>query len=123
MGEGTDPQGEAMAGEQAAANEPGGAPAGPAGLDTCMEFHEKLAECSTAHGTGQFGASAEAEILKSAPDSCRAVLEDRDNPVAAHVFELWARCAGLPCAEVEECFQSGMLRISAPPGPYPPLNH
>ena len=125
-----DVEGSEQRSDPAAASGQSGEPPGestapqPASVPTsegdCMEFHAKMIECEKAGAAGGIGPSEEARMRASAEAGCRSAIEDSDNPVTRYVLELWARCAELPCAEVEACVQSGMTELSAPPGPYQP---
>lgn len=106
------------AAESSAASEQPDPPSVPTSEADCMEFQLKMIECGKA--AGGLGPSEKAAMRSSAETGCRAAIEDRQNPVTAHVLRLWARCASLPCAEAEECFRGGLTELSAPPGPYLP---
>jgi hypothetical protein len=93
---------------------------GPAAEDDCMAFHVKMIECLEAEGGSDLGASEEAEMRRAAQDGCRDAYADRGNPVTGYIIELWSKCRQLSCAEIEGCFLSGMMTLSAPPGPYVP---
>jgi hypothetical protein len=105
-------------GPAAASGEQG--PAESAAIPTdegdCVEYHLKVLECST----GGQGLSEKAVTRQSIEQGCLTAIEDRDNPVAAFVLGLWARCKELPCPDLEACFESGMAELAAPPGPYLP---
>lgn len=88
---------------------------GPDAGDDCMAFHVKMVECEKA--AGEVGASEEAEMRGAARDGCPDAYADRDNPVTSYIIELWSKCGRLSCAEIEDCFLSGMTQLGAPPGP------